>query len=513
MSVHMPHTAYSAMYPLWESYRIAYQGEIAVKGARDVTHNTRGLYTAGTRYLPRPAGMKQEIQYAAYRDRACWVGATERAVQGITGSVFRHEPQVVTPTSLEPDLEDITQTGVPLRMFAEQVVRETLLMGRYGLLVDFPQPTPTPTGPQPPPPQSRPYWVGYQAEEIINWRTMQRNGDTILSLVVLRECVPEVQGVWGNDDFFTVHDQTQYRVLRLNEVGLYEVSLWREVGTSLGAQGASFALTDLWIPERQGQPLDFLPFVFLAPFSIEPSIEKSLLDALIHRNFLAWRHSADYEHALHLTAMPTFYVAANMEAPPELYVGGSTALFLPDNQAKVGLVEFHGQGLQPHENALKADLEMMAMFGAAILQGTPAVQETATSVQWRMSGSDSPVQSLVSVCSQAMTWALQVHTWWRAASDNIDDPSVHITLNKDLVANVMPPQQLQALMQALLNGTISYETYYFNLQRGEIARPLVEVEEEQALIEDQQAQRPLVTLPPGPGTQPPGRNGTARVAA
>jgi hypothetical protein len=184
-----------------------------------------------------------------------------------------------------------------------------------------------------------------------------------------------------------------------------------------------------------------------------------------------------------------------MEEPPELYVGANAAIFLPDNQAKVGLVEFHGQGLQPHENALKADLEMMAMFGASILQGTPAVQETATSVAWRMSGSDSPVQSLVSVCSQAMTWALQVHSWWRAASENIDDPATHITLNKDLIANVMPPQQLQALMQALLNGTISYETFFYNLQRGEIARPLTTAEEEQALIEDQMAQRPLVTLP------------------
>jgi len=68
-------------------------------------------------------------------------------------------------------------------------------------------------------------------------------------------------------------------------------------------------------------------------------------------------------------------------------------------------------------------------------------------------------------------------------------------------------------MQALLNGTISYETFYFNLQRGEIARPLIDVEEERVLIDDQQAQRPLVPLPPGPQTQPPGRNGTARQAA
>jgi len=498
MSVAIPHQAYTAMMPIWSMYRDGYIGEEAVKGAVELSRTQQGTRAPGTRYLPRPAGMKRADQYAAYVERASWIGATERAVQGITGSIFRHEPALMTPTALKPALADITQTGVPLRMFAEQVVRETLLIGRYGLLVDFPPALATPDGLLTPLPQSRPYWIGYQAEEIINWRTVQRFGDTILSLVVLKECVPEVQGGWGSDGFFVVKDRTQYRVLRLNEQGVYEVSLWLEPAAGVGAGRSGFVPMASWIPLRQGQPLDFIPFVFLAPYSIEPAIEKSLLDALIHRNFLAWRHSADKEHALHLTAMPTFYVAANMEQPPELFVGASQALFFPDNQAKVGLVEFHGQGLQPHENAIKEDLQVMAMLGASVLQGMPDVQETATSVQWRMAGSDSPVQSLVSVCSQAMTWALQVHSWWGGFSEDIDEPSIGIALNKDLVSTIMPPQMLQALMQALLNGTISYETFYFNIQRGEIARPLTSVEEEQALIEDQNMQRPLVApLPAG----------------
>jgi Domain of unknown function (DUF4055) len=514
MSVTIPHTAYEAMLPLWQSYRVAYIGEPAVKGARDLTRNGRGQSFVGTRYLPQPAGMKRADQYAAYRDRPSWLGATEYAVQGITGSVFRHEPQVRAPSALEPQLADITQTGVSLREFAEDVVSEDLLMGRFGLLVDYPQVDVAPDGDfLLAPVDQRPYWIRYETEEIINWRTVRHQGKTILSLVVLRECVPVVQGMWGTEDFFVTQDRVQYRVLRLNERGQYEVSLWVEDPGSVGLAMRRATFMQSWLPLRQGVPLDFIPFKLPGAFSLDPRIQKSLLDALIHRNFLCWRHAADYEHALHLTAMPTFYVAANMEAPPELYVGAGMALFLPDNQAKVGLVEFHGQGLQPHENALKQDLEIMAMFGARLLEGPPKTAETATGVQWRMAGSDSPVQRLIGTCSQALTWALQVHAWWNGSTDNIDDPAIGMTLNKDLVSSIMEPQMLQALMQALLNGTISYETFFFNLQRGEIARPLVEVEEERALVEDQQAQRALVTLPPGPGTLPPGRNGTARAVA
>ena len=50
------------------------------------------------------------------------------------------------PTTLEPQLRNVTRTGLPLRTFAEDLVRETLLMGRYGVLLDFPAPTVLPSG-------------------------------------------------------------------------------------------------------------------------------------------------------------------------------------------------------------------------------------------------------------------------------------------------------------------------------------------------------------------------------
>ncbi len=86
-----------------------------------------------------------------------------------------------------------------------------------------------------------------------------------------------------------------------------------------------------------------------------------------------------------------------------------------------------------------------------------------------------------------------------------------MALNKDLVSNIMPPQMLTALMQALLNGTISRRRFDFNLRRGEIAEPGVSFEEEQAEIELDQAQQPLVTVAspftPPPTPVPAGQNG------
>ena len=160
MSVTTRHSSYIQYEETWSSLRDAYHGSGAVKNARDGYSTARGIKAAGTKYLPRPAGMRREEQYAGYKARAIFFGATERAVHGLTGTVFRREPQVVVPASLDADLQDITQTGVPLASFAEEAIRETLLMGRFGVLVDFPTPAlvrgeaGTPEEQPPPPGQS-----------------------------------------------------------------------------------------------------------------------------------------------------------------------------------------------------------------------------------------------------------------------------------------------------------------------------------------------------------------------
>ena len=314
---------------------------------------------------------------------------------------------------------------------------------------------------------------------------------------MLQEVVSVPQGVWGSDDFFVTKDVITYRVLRLTDEGICEVSVWREDAGPIRNRTAT--LQAVWIPTRQGVPLDFLPFCFMAPFSLESDVQKSLIEALVAVNYRHYRHSADYEHALHWNGIPTPYVCANIDPLSELAVGGGSALLIPDNQAKVGMLQTDPAGLPAHQIALEGDKKDMAILGARLLEPQPAVQETLGAVLMRNQGGDSPLQSLVSSASQGLTWALQVHCWWAGLSEDIDDPSVHINLNKDLVSASMEPTMLTALTASLLQGAISYETYYYNLQQGEIARPLIPVEEEQTLIEIAKEQQPLAV---------PARNGT-----
>jgi len=527
MSVTTKHPQYTYYEPSWTALDDAYIGSGAIKGAVDARVSlaaSGGVKLAGTRYLPRPNGMegiKGDTLYAAYRDRPAWFGATAHTVHGFRGAIFRKDPVIDVPTAMEPHLDDITQTGVPLLNFAQMVVQRTLLIGRYGILVDFPASTVTDDGLVIPAPQSRPYWIAYEAREILNWRTERRQGDTVLTLVVLHECQDVQKGPWGTDDFFVIETRSQYRVLRLNERGEYEVNVFIEVPMPQGGTAIVLDPTQSVVPLRAGQPLPFIPFVFFGPFSLEPHVQQSLLEPLVEINYRYYRHSADYEHALHLIALPTLYICTDAALPDTILFGSATALHIPDSNAKVGLAALDAAGLPAHQIALKTDKEEMAVFGARLLEAMPTVQETATANLNRLSGAESPLQALISTVSQGLTQALQIHGWWGGFTENDTDPAILLTLNKDIVASQMPPQMLLALLQVLQQGRMSYETFYENLKRGELTRPGVDVEDEQALIETDQANQPLampvpVAVVPGTAretTMPPRTNGVARPAA
>lgn len=488
MSVTATHPQYDAALTTWDALANAYEGEAAVKGET-------------TRYLPRPAGMKHNDDYAAYLMRPAWGGATEMVANGLVGMIFRREPELQVPTSLEDQLGNITRTGIPLRTFAEQVTLKTLLMGRHGILVDFPAPTMKPDGTvEPPPPGTRPYWIPYLTQEIINWHMVEREGAEHVDMIVLRESIPTRQGEWPSDDYFIIKAVEQCRVLRLNEAGLYEVSIWREVSPPLASpfgQVKQFEFYDSWIPDRMGRPLTFIPFVPLSPFTLTLDVQKSLLEPLVEINYRYFRHSADYEQSLHLTASPWYYVCSdyfNVERDKEFVVGSMRAMTIPDSRAQVGIAEFKGQGLEPQRKALEDDIREMATKGARILEAAPLIQETLGAVINRTQGAESPLQILIRTVSEGITQALRWHAWWAGATEDPKDENITYALNTDLISAVLDPAMFKNLVEARLNHELSKRTLYWNLQRGEIARPMVTFEEEQAEIETEREEDPLAPV-------------------
>ena len=441
---------------------------------RDAADGSRAVKLRGERHLPKLGGQTDD-EYKAYKQRALWYGATGRTIQGLIGSVFRKAMQVEAPEAMVPQLDDVTLTGISLETFCKAALAEVLKVGRYGILIDMG----TEAGAT-----ERPYWIGYQAERIINWATTQQHGDTVLTMVVLSE--EDVQPD-PNDPF--VHIKTaQYRVLRMN-AGKYVVDIWRASTEDKGRWKIHESIT----PVFRGAPIPYIPFCFVGPTALTPDPEKPPLLDLVDVNLSHYRSSGDLEHGRHFTALPTPWVAG-FPTETVLRIGAAIAWVASDPNARVGMLEFTGQGLGALVTACEGKESLMAILGARMLEEQKKAVESADTHAMRNAGEASALQSIAGTVEQSLTMALRWHVAWLGLS--LD--KVGIELNKIFVEAHMSAPELAELVRTWQAGAISDQTLYYNMRRGELTRPDSTFEEEQRLISLQAPARlPLQDSLPG----------------
>ena len=441
---------------------------------RHVTGGSDVVKAQGVKYLPLLDSHKRDIgKYEAYKLRALFYNATGRTVAGLSGGIFQKAPAVTIEgpvvEQMQEHMKDVTLTDEPLDMFALKVTREHLITGRYGILVDMANEDQT---------TPRPYWVGYAAEDIINWRYKKLGGDQELVLVVLREVEESID----EKDEFAAKPRIQYRVLRLSDDGVYTQQIYIE-DTATNQEGTvekKFIAGEVITPKRRGVALDFIPFALPWTLPIPP-----LLD-LVEVNLSHYRGSADLKHGLHMTALPTPWVsgrtAANQNTP--LQIGSGTAWDL-DKEGSAGMLEFTGKGL----GAIRTDLldmqSMMATLGARLLQEPPRYAETALSVSMRHASDYATLRTIAQVVEQQISWAIKIHQWWLSTEKQVLNIKSGIELNKVFHDQSITADELRAMLLALQSNSISYKTFYARLSNTGWMREGVTAEEEMEEIQDQ----------------------------
>jgi hypothetical protein len=456
MPIDSTHPQYDATLPIISKCRDAMEGEEAVKAA-------------GTTYLPALSGQEDD-EYRAYRSRATFYGATARTVEGLVGAIMAKAIQQTLPTALDEMTATIGRSGESLELMAENIVREVIGVGRAGIYVDASDEE-----------NADPYIVLYFAENIINWQTIVQEGRIKLSLVVLKEIREDV-----DDDGFGIKQVVQYRVLRLGDPegrgkDTYFVQVWEKNETLVGrSKQEEWVLISEVIPKsRGGKPLDFIPFKFVGPAMSGPDVEKSPILDLVNVNLSHYRTSADLEHGRHWTALPTAWVAG-FDTKQPLRVGSSVAWVAESPNAKAGYLEFTGAGLGHLAEGLRDKEKQMAVLGARLLEEQQKDAEAAATVRLRHSGEQVSLKNIAGSVSEALTQAMRWIALWKGIKAEGD--SVIIKLNDDFNLERITPDQLNSLMLSYQQGLISWNTLYFNLERGGIYPDGTTIEEEEELI-------------------------------
>jgi len=460
MSVAAVHPEYKIQEAQTRKCRVAIEGEDAVKAA-------------GELILPKLGGM-DETDYQAYKARALFFTATYRTVIGLAGTVMR---KPLTFEKIKEDDDLILHAGINDEDFNSLAVKscvETLGVGRVGLLVDAGKAS------------QEPYVAIYTSENIINWRHNDIGGKRILTLVVLKEEYEKQDST----DFFTVEKKVQYRVLSLKksnaesdvaiptaigETGLvYIQEVWREIEVTDDNKDG-WEVIETSTPTMAGnRPIDFIPFRIILADPNAEAIGKSPVLDLVNVNMSHYRTSADLEHGRHFTSLPTPWAAGfNVPQGGKLQIGGSTAWLSDEPGAHAGYLEFSGAGLASLESALTEKEKMMAVLGARLLEQQTLDSEAAETVRLRHQGEGSVLSSLALSVEEGLNVVLNWLLLWRSEATE-----AKVMVNKDFNVISISPLMATALMQAMQAGAISWNTYFYNMKKGELIPDDVTEEDE-----------------------------------
>lgn len=497
------HPLYIEREAQWERAQDCYDGEDAVKAK-------------GPLYLPHldshNASGGQQL-YDAYKKRALFFNATARTTDGLAGSIFQKGPKLEgVSEAVEEALDDVTLEGQSLDQFALEATKDVLLKGRAVVLVDFTD------GAQ------RPHLASYEARDFLNWDSERVDGDPRLSRAMLRECETYIED--ATKDPYAKKERTIIRELYMDGK-VYKQRVWEQL-----KEGSEWTLRKGGevIPTKNGKPLDFIPLWCIGPGGVNLNPCKPPLLDLVDLNLSHYRTSADLEHVRHFLGLPTPWVSGVMPGPDGSIQLGPSGILILDKGGQAGMLQVTGD-ITPLAEADKEKRKMMASLGSRMLEAGAAPNETAFSVAMRHSGEHATLRTVACSIEEAFKAILKVFVWWMPGetTGEVKDMEVEFDLNKDFFATKMTGSDLGAWVAALQANAISYETFWFALQNGDIARPGISWEEEKKAIDEaREADAELMANATGldaaakvagengdlapPGVNVPGRATTARDA-
>jgi len=456
MGVDTKHESYSEYSEQWIFIRDAINGDRAIKAKK-------------TTYVPKLGG-QDDTEYLAYIKRPSWDGFTQRVLDVKTGMMFAKTPTYEAPKQLEDLFDNIDLKGATLTDFAQEATREVESAGRIGGLVDMGRAEG----------QNRPYFSLYKTESIINWKYENINNQYTLTMVVLQESEKK----WIDE--FDTEDETIYRVLFLID-GKYEQHVYRPNKDESGkVNGYNI---EIIIPQMNGKPLTYIPFVCATPkkLTLEPT-KPPLLD-LADKNLTLFKLDVEYYNALHWVGCPTPY--ATGVQPKEISgfrVGGQVITGFSKPEAKLGILQISAEGLQDLRDEKQSVTDTIVALGSNTLQSDKKVAEAENTVAIRSAGQNAIQVSTADTMARFITKLGEIGVDWMGAGGEFE-----YHLNRDYNLTQMNPQMLKTILDGVLMGKFPLEMLYEAMKQGEIPMGAIKSLEDFRTALEEEA--PIVSAP------------------
>ena len=425
MPIDTQHSEYKKHLSDWEMVKDCCEGQSSVKSKKD-------------KYLrPMSQVSTSDPRYLSYIARANFVNFTGRTKEGLTGAVFREDPEIELPSECEYLLENADGAGETLISLAKDVTGEVVGRGRHVLLVDYPPLEANLTAEQIQNLSPQATINRYNCESLINWRVDKVNGQKILGLAVLKETYN------ASSDEFEFDAEIQYRVLRLTN-GVYSQQVYRE----------NKPFEQEIIPlKADGTPFSIIPMFIIGAENNDSEVDTPPLADIAHLNIGHYRNSADLEENCFVHGQLTLGVSSSMshdqfEAanPNGIVVGAMAGHFLGEG-GSFSVVQAEKNQLADH--LMERKESQMRKLGARMISEGGSVK-TATQSLIEQAGETSILTTIADNVSegiqQCINWCGE---FMGAASEAL------FKLNTEFFDDTNDPQMLMAAMQLNEGGVIA----------------------------------------------------------
>lgn len=446
--------SYSKRAPQWRVMRDCVEGSDAVKAA-------------GEAYLPKAPGRnpaEERRRYEAFKKRAVYVNFTGQALDIMHGMIFRRNPTVRGPDGFMESgrLSNIDGRGSSLYQFLSDSVRDLMCTGFGGCLLDMP---PAPEGLSVEEAERygiQPRLKYYKAEDIDFWSYRTFGGREALALVKLREAVPTALSEFDSGT------EVRYRVLALREDGEYYQRVYTPVRDEKGEVTG-------WTSEEiairvNGRPLCYIPFVTL-PYG-EP--EQPMLYNLAVLNIAHYQATADYKNGVHISTLGTGWITGHEakedggkpDENEQITLGDDIFLMIPEADAKVGKIEFAGEGLVHAEKDIQSLEAQMAGLFIKDIAPDKKTSETAESAYVHRAGENARLATFARNVGVKMTQALQWYMEWCGF-----EGEVSVRLNYDYETMSLDPNIINSIANISGQGKFPLYSVFWILQQQELIEP------------------------------------------
>lgn len=423
------------------------------EGDSFLTHQTTSNYN--------PNFPTENPAYNSYLQRASFPEYAANTVRGLVGLAMRKPPVVTVPLAMEELLGDaITKDGMTLIELYKKALEEVITVGRYSLLVDVNPSTNTPL------------LVTYKTESFINWKTIFRDQNRKLRLAVFEEEMEDPKdnvGLFGSDPVLV------WRVLVIDETTNTYVS---KLMTS------DNELLDFSEPSLMGQTLSTIPLITIGSAELDHVPDNVPIAGVVNLALQSYMISADLRQSEFLTANPTFVVSGvDAEEAPDA-VGSTVMVVLPNDSAKAYYTQTDSTALQHYLTHLDRIEESALLQGASLVGPSKGGVESGEALRLRQSSQGATLVEIVQTVAKGIERTLKTMANWMGLSDNEID-EITFEPNIDFSDHVLTAQELQALVSSWMQGAISYDTLFRNLQESGIANDATTSDEEMATIENE----------------------------